>query len=345
MKPYISIIIPIYNVEKYLDRCIQSVIQQKIKNIEIILVDDESPDNCPIICENYKSRYPNIKVIHKKNGGLGYARNSGLEVCEGEYVAFLDSDDFVSENMFKDLYEYATENNLDICYCGYYLYHNKNHIEPKINGNKPYICTSKQSIREMILDIVGSTPQDKSDVKLLSSACLGIYRQNIFKEKNIRFVSEREFIAEDFIFNINFLSECKRTGYIPKAYYYYCYNSSSLTQTYRHDRFEKELQLYNEIENILTKHGFQEYEYKNRLDRYLLLKLRSCLSQQASYISAYGYKTMYKYGMEIINSKPIKALVQRYPYQYLPCKHKVFFLLIKWKLLTLIFLLLKKKQK
>ena len=99
----VSIILPIYNVEKYLKRCMNSLLNQTLKEIEIIMVDDESPDNCPHLCEEYKSKYSNIKVVHKKNGGLGYARNSGLEVCEGEYVAFIDSDDFVDVNMFEDL--------------------------------------------------------------------------------------------------------------------------------------------------------------------------------------------------------------------------------------------------
>lgn len=97
----VSIILPIYNVEKYLKRCMDSLLGQTLKDIEIVMVDDESPDHCPQLCEEYKAKYPNVKVVHKKNGGLGFARNSGLEVCEGEYVAFIDSDDFVDVHMFE----------------------------------------------------------------------------------------------------------------------------------------------------------------------------------------------------------------------------------------------------
>ena len=105
MKAYknkmVSIIIPIYNVEKYSDECITSVINQTYKNIEIILVDDGSPDNCGKICDNYALKDKRIKVIHEKNGGLSFARNTGLNIATGEYVYFLDSDDYLTDNAIE----------------------------------------------------------------------------------------------------------------------------------------------------------------------------------------------------------------------------------------------------
>ena len=109
MIPKVSVIVPIYNVEHYFMRCIESLIHQSLKDIEIIFVDDESPDNCPKICDEYAKEYANIKVIHKKNQGLGMARNSGLEIATGEYVAFLDSDDFVDTAMYEALYRKAKD--------------------------------------------------------------------------------------------------------------------------------------------------------------------------------------------------------------------------------------------
>ena len=99
----VSIIVPIYNVEKYLHRCVDSIINQSHKDLEIILVDDESPDKCPEMCDEYAKQDSRVKVIHKKNGGLGYARNSGLEIATGEYVAFIDSDDYVEPDMVEKL--------------------------------------------------------------------------------------------------------------------------------------------------------------------------------------------------------------------------------------------------
>lgn len=104
-----SIIIPIYNVEDYLERCLQSVINQTYKDIEIILVDDESPDNCPSLCEKYSAQDSRIKVIHKKNGGLSDARNTGLALATGEYVIFVDADDYIDKNTCEMFKEYAKQ--------------------------------------------------------------------------------------------------------------------------------------------------------------------------------------------------------------------------------------------
>ena len=99
--PLISVIVPIYNVEKYLDRCVDSIINQTYKNLEIILVDDGSPDNCPQMCDDYAKKDSRIKVVHKENGGLSDARNVGMEVATGEYVSFIDSDDYISLDCYE----------------------------------------------------------------------------------------------------------------------------------------------------------------------------------------------------------------------------------------------------
>ena len=103
MKIKVSVVLPIYNVEQYLERCVNSVVNQTYTNLEIILVDDGSPDNCPQMCEDWKKRDSRIKVVHKKNAGLGMARNSGIEVATGEYICFFDSDDYVKRDIIDDL--------------------------------------------------------------------------------------------------------------------------------------------------------------------------------------------------------------------------------------------------
>lgn len=118
MKPLVSVIVPIYNVEKYIDRCLNSIINQKLEDIEIILVDDGSPDNCPQICENYRKKDDRIKVIHKENEGLGYARNSGIKIANGKYISFIDSDDYISEEFLYNLYTKAIEYDADACLGG-----------------------------------------------------------------------------------------------------------------------------------------------------------------------------------------------------------------------------------
>lgn len=115
----VSIIVPVYNVEKYLTKCIESLLLQSLKDIEIILVDDGATDKSPDICDAYELKDNRIKVIHKTNGGLSDARNVGIEVAQGEYIAFLDSDDWVEPNMYQYLYELIQKNNADIAQCSY----------------------------------------------------------------------------------------------------------------------------------------------------------------------------------------------------------------------------------
>ncbi len=100
--PLISVVIPVYKVEPYLRECVDSVISQTYKNLDIILVDDESPDSCPAICDEYAERDSRVRVIHRKNGGLSAARNSGIDIARGEYITFIDSDDYVSRHMLNN---------------------------------------------------------------------------------------------------------------------------------------------------------------------------------------------------------------------------------------------------
>lgn len=113
----ISIIIPVYKIEKYLDRCLESVVNQTYTNLEIILIDDGSPDNSPKICDEWAKKDKRIKVIHKKNEGVSIARNKGLEVATGEYIGFVDGDDYIEPNMYKRLYELIKESGADIAQC------------------------------------------------------------------------------------------------------------------------------------------------------------------------------------------------------------------------------------
>ena len=119
MKPLITVIVPVYNVEEHLDRCIESIINQTYKNLEIILVNDGSPDNCPALCDKWAEKDDRIRVIHKTNGGVSSARNSGINVAKGEYVGFVDSDDYISADMYELMVESIINNNSELSVIGY----------------------------------------------------------------------------------------------------------------------------------------------------------------------------------------------------------------------------------
>ena len=117
-KPLISVIVPIYKVENYLDRCVESIVKQTYENLEIILVDDGSPDNCPEMCDAWAQKDRRIKVIHKQNGGLSDARNAGMKIASGQYMAFIDGDDYIAPEMYQLLSECILSDNSDIAACG-----------------------------------------------------------------------------------------------------------------------------------------------------------------------------------------------------------------------------------
>ena len=119
MEELISVIVPIYKVEHYLPKCIDSIIHQTYQNLEIILVDDGSPDNCPEICDEYAKRDKRIKVVHQENGGLSAARNSGVEMANGEFLCFVDSDDYIHPKMYEILYKNLKKFKADISICDY----------------------------------------------------------------------------------------------------------------------------------------------------------------------------------------------------------------------------------
>lgn len=176
----ISLIIPIYNVELYIDDCINTLIKQTYQNLEIILVDDGSTDNCPSICDYYEKKDKRIKVIHKKNGGLSDARNSGLKIAKGEYVVFIDSDDFVNIDFVKNLYYACIQNNADMAVCQYQKVTTIKDVDWKENKT----CNNDEVItgREFSINIYKGQA-----INLGFVAWNKIYKKDLFINNNIEY--------------------------------------------------------------------------------------------------------------------------------------------------------------
>jgi len=146
--PLISVIVPVYNVEKYLDKCVQSIVEQTYKNLEIILVDDGSPDNCPKMCDDWAKKDKRIKVIHKKNGGLSDARNKGIDKSCGKYITFIDSDDYVEPNYVEFLYKNLKTSNADISMGKQYVRYTKKTINTGTNNK--YIVNAHECFDKLL---------------------------------------------------------------------------------------------------------------------------------------------------------------------------------------------------
>lgn len=334
LKPKISIIVPVYNVENYLSRCVESLLNQTLKDIEIILVDDGSPDSCPAMCDSFAIQDQRIKVIHKKNGGLGYARNSGLEIARGEFIAFVDSDDFVDINMYETLYNKANEIKLDTVYCCFNSVDNKGNIYPIKEISDVKIFDSRPDIESLLLDMIGSEVNSLVDRKYQMCVWRAIYSKNIIDNNNIRFCSEKQFISEDIIFHIDYLQKVSKIGLIPEAFYYYCDNISatSLSKTFREDRFERYVILYKEICSRFPLGGVT-----NRAQRLLIGYTRSLVFILNDYEITFQKKI--KILKTICNNNIWNEISTEYDYSRLPFYQKlVLYLILKKQIYPLILL-------
>lgn len=202
----ISVIIPVYNVEKYLDECITSVINQTYTNLEIIIVDDGSTDDSGDICEKYKSLDSRIKVIHKENGGLSSARNAGLKIATGKYVGFVDSDDYINSSMYEILYKAITDSNKKIACCDFFRFRTKDELPQ-----------NKTNIKKIVLDKVDSIRYMLSKDYFRFTSWNKLYLRTLFDD--ISFPEGKYF--EDFWPIYNAFKESDGVIYIKDFLYYY----------------------------------------------------------------------------------------------------------------------------
>lgn len=344
MNPDVSVIVPVYNVEKYLNQCMTSLLRQTLTNIEIILVDDGSTDSSGILCDQFGSLDKRIKVLHKNNEGLGMARNSGLSIATGKYIGFVDSDDFVSSKMFEVLYNYAEKYGADASCCEKIRFYDGDRIEEKETSvNKKIEVYDERQMPDYVMHRIGMPPESKKDTLYQTAVWLGIYRKAIIDEKSIKFVSERKLISEDIIFNIDFFSNCRKAVHCHRPLYYYRDNSNSLTKTYRADRFEKNVLMYQELCTKL-KSVFPYTDYKDAVDRYLITYARIACMQEIEFINSNGLTKAKKNIGKICGTPELKCVLSEYQYQKMPFKCRVIATCQKHKWISLLMLILLIKE-
>ena len=282
-KEKISIIIPVYNVEKYLERCLDSVTNQTYKNLEIILIDDGSKDKSGSICNKYLKKDKRIQVIHKKNMGVSVARNDGLKVISGEYVIFLDSDDWIQPDMIEKLYNNLITYDVDVSICNFYI---------SVEYKKEYVKDSEGK-NDLVIDNVIDMYNLIFDNKKVGGYLWNkLIRTSVIKNNEIYF-NENVAIEEDVIFMIDVLKNCRKICYSPKniLYHYrqrkdsavnFNYTLKDLTKLYS---LEKKLEIkskyslstldkleYNYV--FLLKQSIYILKKENIVDKHLLKKAK-----------------------------------------------------------------------
>lgn len=259
--PLISIIVPIYKVEMYIRKCVESIINQTYENLEIILVDDGSPDNCGIICEEYAVQDKRIKVIHKQNGGLSSARNVGLDIASGEYIGFIDSDDFIESDMYEALYSALIKHNADISVCGRYIVKG-NRITTISDTEVPVEFTKCEALKELVLD-------EYSGMK--NFAWDKLYKSELFE--NVRYPEGKCF--EDIFTTYKLFALCNKIVDIKSPKYYYLLREDSICGTNspskRYDYYQANMECLEFIKRT-------QPLLSNMCDRQLFNRLQFCLN-------------------------------------------------------------------
>lgn len=212
-KSLISIIVPIYNVEAYLNKCVTSLIQQTYRHLEIILVDDGSLDNCPQMCDEWAIKDSRIKVIHKQNGGLSDARNAGMAVAAGEWIAFIDSDDWIENNAFEKMYLRSQVDESDVVSCGVKWVKEDDTLINEVIVNQEEVLDTESAMREIIID-----------GKLKQHVWNKLYRRSLIAD--IPF--EKDKYHEDVFWSYQVFGRAKKVSLMTEAFYHYVQRSNSI---------------------------------------------------------------------------------------------------------------------
>lgn len=286
----ISVIIPVYNTEKFLERCLNSVLNQTLRDIEIIVVNDGSRDNSLEIIKKFKENDNRIVLLDEQNGGSSFARNKGLEVSKGKYFYFIDSDDYLEENiMFEELYNKCEKDNLDIVVFDYYNdFGNRKEYIKNIEISDNILINKEEYIKDLINGKWGISIWGK------------LIKKELFKDKKIIF-PENIFMGEDLLTSLKLVFFSKKIEKLNKAFYNYVQHENQGTKiTKKEKAYEDLFYLYMEIEKFLKKQNIF-FKYKNVFYSRIFQMCRTMLKEE--YKNTKVYIELKKYLLE--NKKEI----------------------------------------
>ncbi len=284
MNDLISVIVPVYKVEEYLERCIESLLTQTYSNLEIILINDGSPDTCPKICDDYAIKDNRVIVIHQENGGLSSARNAGLNIFKGEYIMFVDSDDFISENIVCELLQDITENDADMSMCSFLKFNDQEEISMACKTKKLSILNNLEATSLLLL----------ADHEICVSWGK-LYKSYLFE--NLEYDVGK--FAEDMFLIYKVFHKAKKIVLDERQFYYYSQEGLSLT------RSEFNYKKLDMVDAALEWHHFVKLHYPELIEKskikYLTIMVNTC-TLLSTKTDSYGKNIYLKYTNEIIQN-------------------------------------------
>ena len=295
MKEIISVVVPVYNAEKYLAKCVESILAQTYQNLEIILVDDGSIDSSPKMCDDYASKDKRIRVIHKENGGASSARNAGLNVATGEFVAFVDGDDYIEQNMYELLLSKQQEGNYDLVFCRY----NEDRSGTKIHYYEKCLSDFCQSGSLEYFFYKGKV-KDGSPIVNYHSVNVCIWRALFRREviNSIRFDENIKYLSEDMVFMLTILSQKDmKYGLVDEYLYNYVLSNASTTHAAPKPFVQNAIVVADHLGRVLSQEDKEKYYDAFLMNIYcdaFMLKYHFGTNDDLSKIKSWASKHNYK---------------------------------------------------
>jgi len=336
MSPKLSIIVPVYNSGRFIVRCVSSILSQTFKDFELILVDDGSTDNCVELCEEFILKDVRVKVLHQDNSGPAQARNLGIQNCTGEYIGFVDADDYIDSEMYLQMYQQACKNDSDIVICDYII-HRGNHYETISVFPHDSKNMDKDEIRKNILPyFCGYENNELNNFKKYcpfadysSYVWLGIYKTEILNKNNITFPSEKIYYNEDNLFNLQFISHTCKLSYLSKPFYHYVVHDSSFTKGFNNSFYLLKLNKYEYLEQFFTNHQLM-VDYKIRLTNKICVEIPGIINYYV-YSSTAGAKRKVSVIEAFLTNTKISCALKKFENKALPFNHIRFFIFLAQK--------------
>lgn len=338
--PLISVIIPVFNVEKFLPQCIESVINQTYLSLEIILVNDGSTDSSGLICDEYKDKDFRIKVIHKENEGLSSARNIGIEISTGDYICFLDSDDWMDAETLEKAIDISMIYNSDIVFWSFIKEFENYQLEYKVNDiTKDFFVYKYFELEKLKRRIVGLYKEELSipiKTDAFISAWGKLYKSSLLKENFLKFFSTQIVGSEDVAFNISAFHFSKNIVYLNRCFNHYrMTNPNSLTKSHGNTLFFRYKNLYNVIFEFIEANNLSQ-EYKTALDNRFSLSL---INNALSITGKRNNSSLLQKRNDldsIINDKLFVKSIKNLQINHMPFKWRLFFSFARFGFTSLI---------
>ena len=332
----VSIIVPIYNVEKYLERCLESLINQTFKDIEIIALNNGSTDNSLNILKKYESKDTRLKIINSDNRGVSDARNRGINEAKGKYVVFVDSDDWIENNMVEVLHNTIIENDCDLVMCTY-VREFENHSKEKVFDLPQVNLYVHDEVKSQLLrKLIGPIDSELSNpeyLDALGTAWAKMYKTSILKQKNLKFIDLNEIgSGEDILFNIYVFNEVKKVILLNKPmYHYWRGNKNSITSRYIPNFIDKRRIYFNYMKKFIKENQLGR-EYEVALNNRICISVLGMGLLECSKSNKISVLNKVKNIKRILNEEYIHTAYKELELRYFSIHWRIFYFFNKYKL-------------